>query len=369
MKKNLIIIGGGYAGTALVKNLKNSFNITLLDKNKEHVEQTEIHRYLGGKISLNKFVFSYKSFAKKHSIEFIQTNVKHMNFETKEIFCENETFIYDYLIIATGSKTFFPKQIKNLTTYEEDIKELKTILNFKNNFENLLQPNVQNKNIIIAGAGLSGVEIAIELAQRVKKEKMNKNNIQITLIEQQKTVLPGNNNYLIKKSQSALNALQVNCVHGAFITQIHKNKIVLSNNQELSCDLSLFVLGVSSQALSNEQKIKHNIKNQYIVNEYFQIEPYKNVFCLGDAAQTTNAQGTYNLPTAQMANAQANLLSENLKNNLKNEKMKKNKLNLKGVLIDLGENAAVGLLGNLKLNGYIVYLIKRLTSYQHKVKF
>lgn len=369
MKKELIIIGGGYAGTALINKLQNDFNITLIDENKYHIEQTEIHRYLGNKISLNELTFKYFDYSAKKGFLYVNESVDKIDFENNLVYMNKKNIKYDYLVIANGSKTFFPKQIKNLENYKKDIKLLDVIKNFKNDFDLLLTKKNTKRNILIAGAGLSGVEIAIELAQKIKDNNISQQDMKITLVEQQKTILPGNNNYLINKTKEVLNKLGIVCVHNEFITQIEENKIILSNNEEISYDLSLFVLGVSTINISNKNNIEVNIKNQYIVNDYFQVENFSNAFCIGDAAQTMSPDAKYNLPTAQMANQQAEVLSINLKNIINKRSLIKKELTLKGVLIDLGKNNAVGLIGNLKLSGYIAFILKRFTSYLHKVKF
>ncbi len=49
-KKKLIIIGAGYAGITLIEKLNNNQNldITLINRNKYHLHQTDIHKYISG---------------------------------------------------------------------------------------------------------------------------------------------------------------------------------------------------------------------------------------------------------------------------------------------------------------------------------
>ena len=369
MKKNLLIIGGGYAGIALIKGLKQSFNITLIDENQFHIHQTEIHKFLSDNIKLEELTFSYEEFAIKNSFNFIQEHVDSIDFEKNKVFCNTKTLDYDYIVLATGSKTFFPKQIKNLDFFKKDIKSLDVIKQFKNDFFNLINSNKVNQNIVIAGGGLSGVEIAIELAEKIKEKNLSAKEIKVTIVEQQKTILPGADDYLINKTKKVLDKFNIECVHGEFITEVCEDKIILSNKTEIPYNLSLFVLGVSSEKIDNRQNIDFNVKNQYVVNEYFQIENSKNAFCIGDFAQTLTPTGEYNLPTAQMANMQAKILAKNLKNLIYKKEFEKKEIKLKGVLIDLGKNNAVGAISNLKLSAYVAYILKRFTSNLHKLKF
>ena len=233
MKKDLLIIGGGYAGTQLVSQLKNTFNITLVDENTFHIEQTEIHRYIGSKISLGKLAFPYEKFAKKNLIQFVNARVDNIDFENNRAYFEDTTLLsYDYVVLATGSKTFFPKQIKNLDLFKKDIKSINVIKQFKEDFSTLLTSTFNNKNIVIAGGGLSGVEIAIELAQKVKQSGLSSKDIKVIIVEQQNTILPGSDKFLIQKTKKVLDELDVECVHGQFITEVEMNKIILTNKKE-----------------------------------------------------------------------------------------------------------------------------------------
>ena len=228
MKEDLLIIGGGYAGTQLVSQLKNAFNITLVDENKFHIEQTEIHRYLGSQIDLGELAFPYENFAKKNLIQFVNARVDNIDFENNRAFFDDVSLSYDYVVLATGSKTFFPKQIKGLDLFKKDIKSLNVIKQFKEDFSSLLKSKGSSKNILIAGAGLSGVEIAIELAQKIKSQGLNSNHIKVTIVEQQNTILPGSDEFLIKKTKKVLDELNIECVHGEFITEVQSKKITLS---------------------------------------------------------------------------------------------------------------------------------------------
>ena len=369
MKKELVVIGGGYGGLKLISKLKNDFHITLIDKNEEHIEQTEIHRYLAGKIDLDELTFLYEEFSHKRGIDFLQAEVSNINFEEKYVSYGENRIKYDHLVVSTGSNTFFPKQIQGLDQYKKDIKSLDVIKKFKSDFDQFLKDSTTKRNIMIAGGGLSGIEIAIELAEKIKNKNLE-NNIKVTIVEQQPTILPGSNEYLINKTKEVLANLGVICVHGEFITEVKEDKVVLGNKEQINYDLSLFVLGVSSISVPNEQNIEVNVKQQYVVNEYFQIEPYEDAFCIGDAAQTYTPDGKYNLPTGQMANMQAEVLAENLINSIEDKGLVKKNLMLKGVLVDLGKKDAVGLIMNkFKISGYVAYLLKRFTSYLHKTKF
>ena len=171
-------------------------------------------------------------FAKKNLIQFVNARVDNIDFENNRAYFEDTTLLsYDYVVLATGSKTFFPKQIKNLDLFKKDIKSINVIKQFKEDFSTLLTSTFNNKNIVIAGGGLSGVEIAIELAQKVKQSGLSSKDIKVIIVEQQNTILPGSDKFLIQKTKKVLDELDVECVHGQFITEVEMNKIILTNKK------------------------------------------------------------------------------------------------------------------------------------------
>ncbi|PIE74295.1 MAG: hypothetical protein CSA19_00470, partial [Deltaproteobacteria bacterium] len=275
---------------------------------------------------------------------------------------DEEQLHYDYLVLATGSQTFFPKQIENLERYKLDIKNLEELKLFKTRLEALSTTKEKNKHIVIAGGGLSGAEIAIELAQLIAQKAPEKN-IQIHLVEQQATVLPGLDDFLINETTKILDKWGIKRIHNEHISKVEENTILLANGQKLPYDLSLFLLGVVCEQIENSQDIQYGPKNQFEVNEYFQLENHKEIFCIGDVAQTKDSQGNYNPPTAQLAIRQAEILAKNLKNMLKNKPLRQEKNEIKGVLVDLDHKNAVGIVFNIKIKGLIAYILKRVTTF------
>ena len=87
----------------------------------------------------------------------------------KKIFTEEKEIVeFDYLILAAGTRTFFPSAISGLNN-ADDIKKLHRAMFFKQSFETELFKKIRDEakqcattDIVVVGAGLSGVEIAAE---------------------------------------------------------------------------------------------------------------------------------------------------------------------------------------------------------------
>jgi NADH dehydrogenase len=226
--KRLVIIGGGYAGVTLVKKLKNEKNIeiTLINETPYHIVQTDIHKYLCDEISFADIAFDLEKFTKENDANFICKKVEDIDFNNKEIKMADKKLSYDILVIATGSKSFFPKQIKNIEEYAKDIKEVSNLTSFKEDFLNLVKDKRAGKNIAIVGGGLSGVEIALEFARKLKERNIPTSECSISLIEQQSNVLPNMNPFLVSNTAKACDKLEIKRFHGNFVNEVRDNKII-----------------------------------------------------------------------------------------------------------------------------------------------
>jgi len=372
IKKHLVIIGAGYAGMTLVHKLDEykDLQITLINKDKLHLHQTDIHKYIADYKKSDELFFDIEKYSKQSEINFIKDEALDINFDEKKILLKNhEEVSYDYLVIATGSVSFFPPQIKNINNYAKDIKDIKVLNEYKKEFFELIKNKRKNKNVAIVGAGLSGVEIALEFAQVLKDKNIGLDECSISLIEQQKDILPFMDEFLVNTTRKKCDDLKIKRFHGKFVTNIEDNKVILEDSQEVSFDMIIFVIGVTSQKLVSSSKVEINIKNQFVVDEYLRVKNYKDVFAIGDIAQTKDKNGNYTLPTAQMAKLHADLTSKNIINTITNKELIKNNLETKGVMIDLTNKDAVGLVLGLKIKGLLAYFLKRFVSNNHKKIF
>lgn len=178
--KKVAIIGGGYGGLRAIEHLVGNKNITisLFDENSYHYLQTEVYGYIAGRFDLHDVALDSKNWCHGFNspVEFVQEKVIFINSSQQQIETQNGKYDYDYLIIATGARTNFFSFIDGLDKYGLGVKKLFRSHNFRTSFEELLynkleDPKIQGEkfNLAIGGAGLSGVEIAAEMANVIKK--------------------------------------------------------------------------------------------------------------------------------------------------------------------------------------------------------
>jgi len=382
--KHIVIIGGGYAGIyalrELVKNRK--IKITLIDKHTFHNLQPEVYDLIANKVNIADVTIDLTTlcYGFNHDyLEFKNLRVIDINLDKSQIYTEEQEIVnYDYIIISAGSRTFFPKGIDGLKN-TDDIKKLHRAMFFKQSFENQLFNKISDEakkcdktHIAVVGAGLSGVEIASEMAYNAKKfferGSFACDNLKISIITSADTILPQFSHKMIRMSQERLKELGINIITNTKMKSSDKEYLYLSNGTKIRYSFIVFTGGIESANLTSKLKIDKNHKGQIIVNEYLQPKTYKNVFACGDIAEIIDTKGDLMPQNVTVARCSGINVGKNILNILDDNKLESCNPKLEGTLIALGGKYAVcDLYGVVKVKGFIGYLIKQYVFLRYKL--
>lgn len=387
--KKVIIIGASYAGLYAAKRFENNKDIEVLlfDKNDYHYVQVESYGFVATQYAISDVTINIAKYIKNlnTNITFYKNEINSFNSNQRKITTsDNVEYSYDYLIIATGALTNFPIQVPNIQKYSMGIKTMKEASAIKEKFDSIVNEvlwkhkKTKNKtyNIVIGGAGLSGVEVAAEMASFIQKDysfvNMGHSKINIILIDGMKTVLPDMDERLISSTKERLIELNIQIHLGSFIKDVDEEKIYLNNNTIIDYDYFIFTGGIKGHTLNSDKVHEVNKLNQYITDEYLHLKGEDNIFVVGDVSEVIYKE-QYIAPTAQLAikagEYVANFIQDDIQNKSQNLSNRfKPKLN--GTLISLGGNYAVALLFNkFFVKGYCSHLIKKFVTSIHKRKF
>jgi NADH:ubiquinone reductase (H+-translocating) len=383
--KKIYIIGAGYGGIrALTKlsRLKNA-EIFLIDKNPYHYLQTDVYDYLTSEVDLNDIAIDLYSLCAsfgKH-VTFLHQDVLRIDFQAKKIVTYNNRYTYDHLIIASGAQTMIFDTIEGLKDQFHGIKSLQNALAFKQKFEASIFTKIQNEgkcsresifHIVIAGTGLSGVEIAAQMADFAKEFYKGTGylcfNLNITLINSAVNPLPKNSLFLQKTAQKRLEALGVKIITNSHVTKVESDAVILNHTTRIQTDFLIWTAGIMPSVLVQKMDIQKSKHGQIIVDEFFRLPQYPEVFAIGDNAALFNPiDGTPLAPTAQSAELSAEYIAANIKNTLLEKPLQKKAINLHGFLASLGgKYGAAELFGFIRLKGKPAYWLKKLVENNYR---
>ncbi|MDD4854991.1 MAG: FAD-dependent oxidoreductase [Sulfuricurvum sp.] len=385
-RKRVIIVGGGYAGVQALKVLADSglCDVVLIDQHPYHYLQTETYELIANECSMTRVTIDLVALCLSYGehVTYIKDTVRGIDFESKCISGENTCHLYDYALLCAGSRTAYNGSITGLREYSHGVKTLPSALAFKQQFEQRLYRRMESEggwcsepfNVVIGGGGLSGVEIAAEMAHYIRifheDNTLTCDNIHIFLVIPHERVLEGMEEYLITKATKRLLKLGVKIINHSRITSVEEHALTVNGTNKICFDFMIFTGGIVASTFTGRLEVEKNKKSQLIVDKFLRIPLYDCIFAAGDIAELRDLTGKLLPPTAQLAEQSGMCAANNILALLQGRAMKVSNIQMQGTMIALGGNyASVSLLGWIKISGGIGHVIRTIImrSYRYRL--
>lgn len=350
IREKIIIIGGGFAGLQLARQLngKNK-KVLLIDKVNHHMFQPLFYQVACGRIEPSNISFPFrKIFQRSHNIQYRMTEVTQILPENKKIITTDAEYSYDKLVIATGCKTNFFGN-KNMEKLSYGMKNTGQAISIRNHilltFEKLIierhSSDKGNWNIVIVGSGPTGVELAGAFAE-MKKDilprdypRMNFDDLKIILISATDRPLSVMSQEAQIKSEKYLKNLGVALISGDKVTDYDGETLYFNSGKTLASTNVIWAAGVTGNIIKG-LKEEQIFRNRYIVDRYNRVIGYEDIFAIGDIAYMETPK--YSKGHPQVANVAINQ-GKNLGKNI----CKKSKKDWKEYeYLDKGSMATIG---------------------------
>jgi NADH:ubiquinone reductase (H+-translocating) len=372
-KKKIIVIGGGFAGLKFIKKLdQDVFDVMLIDKINHHQFQPLFYQVATSQIEPSSISFPLRNvFRRKRNVQIRVTEVLSINPERKFVSTLIGDFHYDYLVIAIGCKTnFFGNE--NISRNSLTLKTTYDAITIRNhilqNFENVISANEYEKesllNLVIVGAGPTGVELSGAFAE-IKKNVLPKDypgidfsKFRIILIEGTKNTLNAMSENAHKASRKYLEEMEVDLLMETFVSDYDGNILTLKDGKQIRTKTVIWAAGVTGNRISGLPETFYAISNRLKVNRINKIEGSEDIFAIGDIALMETPKYPRGHPQlANVAVNQAKNLAKNLFKIQVNESTKQFEYEDLGSMATIGRNKAVVDLPFIKFDGYFAWLI------------
>ena len=314
-KKHIVIVGGGFAGLELVKELNRSgkYHITLVDMNNYNFFPPLLYQLAAGFMEPSSISYPFRRLLRKYkNARFRMASLQEVIPAENKLILSNGELSYDILVMATGAESNFfgNKEV------EEKAMPMKTVgdaLMLRNLVYTRLeratrtQDKEQRRKLLsfaIAGAGPTGVELSGIFAE-MKQNIMRKDYPELTyddlgdiyLIDGQKTVLAPMSKKAQEYTEKSLLKKGVKLKLGVFVTSFANDEGHLLDEKE---------------HLGRGKRMK--------TDAYNKMEGFDNIYVIGDASIMT-ADPNYpegHPQLAQVAIQQAANLGKNFNNDFRN---------------------------------------------------
>lgn len=288
-KRAIVILGGGYGGTLAAlrlasrlkaTHLKDSPRIILVSNTDALVERVRLHQVGAGQ-TLKRHV--YTTLLRDTPVEFLHAQVTDIDpaQQTINLEVDNQptTLPYHRLIYALGSR-IDDQVVPGINEYAHTLASMGTSQKLA---QRLAHINDNGGQIVICGAGLTGIEAAVEIAESFPK-------IKVTIITSER--------FGLRLSKKATNYLLDRFAHYHIslrdetrITSIQQGRVVLTDNSRVPFDLCLWAGPFTAAPLAHNAGIATNEQGQIIVDRQLRSISHPAIFAAGDAASLKATTG------------------------------------------------------------------------------
>jgi NADH dehydrogenase len=347
MTTQVVVVGSGYAGAGAVKAFEDEVGegeaeLTWISEHDYHLVLHEVHRAIRNPGVTDKITIPVEEIMSPES-DFVEGRVVDVDTEERVVETDDGTTVdYDYLLLGVGSTTAF----FGIDGLKEHAHQLKSLDDAKAIHEDVRSAAAEATRsdpveVIVGGAGLSGIQTAGEIAEY---RDMHRAPINITLVEGLDEVFPGNDPQLQGALRQRLEDAGVEILTGDFISKADEDAVYLGGGEdeepeELAHDVLVWTGGITGQPeLENVEVEKDERSNRVHAASDFTTSDDR-VFAIGDTALVEQGDDDVAPPTAQAAWQAAEVAGENLARAARGAPLQSWEHSDKGTVISIGEKA------------------------------
>jgi NADH:quinone reductase (non-electrogenic) len=398
---NIVILGAGYGGMSCVTRISRKFRfrpevrIHLVDRHTYHLLETRLHERAVRKAEVTVPIARF--LARRPNVTFHLGEITRINPEEKVVELDfgvsattdasPRSISYDYLVIALGSKTNF-YQIPGLEEHAFQLKEFEDSEMIREHTEKMFAFAAAESNkelrkeylrFVIGGGGLTGVELATEMAERFdtlcQEYHIDHHEPEMLLIELGDRVLPSLDGKQIGKSVEAMQAIGIKIITNTRVKGMTERNgelyVLREPGAAIATRTMIWTGGIRISDLVKKSGVKTGPQGRIIVDNALQVQGFPGVFAIGDNALAMNPLNNKVVATAaQFALQQGYLTADNIQAAIFGGALKPYKPRVLGEIISLGKHLAVGwtslpLGSKFRFGGFLGSLLKRAISEKH----
>jgi NADH dehydrogenase len=395
MAKEIVIIGGGFAGINLARSLTNvkDFHITLVDKNNYNFFPPLLYQVATGFLEVSNISYPFrKLFQNKKNIRFRMGELQKIVPEEKKVLLKNGGLSYDYLVLATGTESNFfgmeniRKASLPMKTVDDAIEMRNTLL-LKTEEATITTDEVEKRKlstIVIAGGGPTGVEVAGMLAEMrmniLEKDypEFESRRVKIYLVDGAPVLLAPMSQTSQKYTYETLAKMGVEIKLNKQVKDYVDDTVIFADGETIQTKLLFWTAGVTSKVFEGIPKESYGRGRRLLVDEHNKVEGLQNIYAIGDTClQTTDKAFPQGHPQlAQVAIQQGKNLAKNFKAVQTGKPLTSFSYYDKGSMAIIGRNKAVADLPKPRMNftGWLAWMmwlfvhLFSLINYRNRIK-
>ena len=292
---HVAVLGAGYAGVALARKLEDRLpdaDLTVVDERDTHLVQHLVHRAVRYPGVADDLTVPFEDLFDRATHR--QARVTGLDPDAGRAELSDGDLEFDIGAVALGAETNF-YDIPGAEAHSTPLKRLEHAERIRERFREVC---AAGGRAVVAGAGLSGVQVAGELAALAGEEGSD---AAVTLLEQEPTVAPAFPERFRRAVREELDDAGVDVRTGRTVTGVEDGTVAVGDGEGLAYDQLVWTGGITgSEPLGERPVVRANLRLGDAT------------FAVGDAARVVDEDGEAVPASAQTAVREAGVAATNI---------------------------------------------------------
>jgi len=379
-KKNIVIIGAGYAGVHAAKRLArkykkdDSVSITLIDRHSYHTMMTELHEVAAARVEPDAIQFDLRRLFNRTKVNLVTDNVTNVDYEGKCVRTEHGSYDFDYLILGMGAEPndYGIQGVKEngftLWSWEDAVKLRehieKTVQKAATTYDK--EKRKAMLTFVVCGAGFTGVEMVGELFEwkdRLAKDyKIDAEEISLYLVEAAPTILNMLERKDADRAEAYLKKNDVIILKDTPLVEVKAEAIKLKSDVEIPTHTLIWTAGVQGNSDVEEYGMKEGRSGRLKVNEFMEADGLENVYVVGDLAYFEEKPKQPTPQIVQAAEQTADTAVTSVISEISGGEKKPYKGKYDGFMVSIGARYGVANVMGVSLHGWFSNFVKHMIN-------
>ncbi len=389
--KNVVIVGGGFAGTTLARAIERrlpaGYRVVLVSEESYTTFNPMLAEVVGASVFPEHVVAPIRQMLR--ASRFIMARVTGVDFTRRTLdahtLAGQQQIDYEHLVFAFGTRANLDL-VSGMAEHALPLKLVGDALHIRNivlqrvaRIELETDPALRQRlgQFIVVGGGFSGVEVAGELADflagaRAYYPRVQPHELKVTLVQDAQRLLPELPASLGRAAVKSLRARQIDVRLSSRVARVDAAGVLLESGEYVGGATTICTIGTRANPLA--QRLGLALQHARIRTAAdLSVPGVHNVWAIGDCALVRNHAGpahvamppgsdsapSYAPATAQFAVAQAQALADNLLARPERRPTRPFRHVSRGMMATTGHLKGVALVAGVRLSGLPAWMLWR----------
>jgi NADH:quinone reductase (non-electrogenic) len=369
---HVVIVGGGFGGLAAARELgrRGRARVTLVDRKNHHLFQPLLYQVATAALSPADIATPLRAILRDaHRVRVIMAEVEQVDLAARRVVLDSGELGFDALILAAGaSHSYFGHDdwellAPGLKTIEDALEIRRRVLTAFEAAERTTEASERRAllTFVVIGGGPTGVELAGALAEISRHtiardfRVIDPTQARVVLVEGGPRILPSFPAGLSRSAEKALRRRGVEVRMDSLVTQVTPDAVWIGGEQIRSRTV-LWAAGVAASPLARSLGVPLDRAGRVPAEPDLSIAGHPDAFVIGDLCAFLHQTGAPLPGVAPVAMQQGRAAAENVTRRLHGETTRPFRYTDKGSMATIGRAAAVAVIGDVHLSGFVAWL-------------